>query len=57
MYAMSDLYYHGSFQVYKILTESTTGVYPPGPGSKFLQGKGHVLAKFLFVDSSAVPDT
>lgn len=49
---MSDLYCQGSFQVYKILTESTTSVYPPGPGSKFFQGKSHVLAKFLFVESS-----
>lgn len=54
---MSDLYYQGSFQVYKILIESITSVYPPGPGSKFLQGKSHVLAKFLFVESSTVPDT
>ena len=54
---MSNLNYQGSFQVYKILIESITSVYPPGPGSKFLQGKSHVLAKFLSVESSTVPDT
>lgn len=54
---MSNLYPQGSFQAYKILTELTTSVCSPGPDSKFLQGRSYVLVKFLFAESSTVPDT